>query len=317
MPSEMMRNDPLLDTEPNATDTQWRYEWPGAKTNVKTEQKSDPFYFNATTPMRDTDAPPNADATYTPMRDPDAVPYSAADRAASEDEYYDRDITLRTSKFVERGKSRKLNGESFRGVGESDMEKEDRDNARKGIDPDAPRSPINVDRPPGPKYTANHRPPHNEEDMGDYVEFEPVFRPGDSVPQDYAFNTPPTPQPPIDDNMGESESPFGPNPNLRPVVDFNAAYFDREETRPTGLNRKTDMFSHGEDAVYVKFDPLRGLEKRQVKGLEVLQPHRRMASDRQANPPFKWSQVVIKDRRASNFRTLRGGYHPPTDYDMD
>jgi len=303
MPSEMMRNDPLLDTEPTATDTQWRYEWPGAQTNVKTEQNFPNANFDATyTPMRDTDASPNAnfDATYTPMRDTDAVPpvdnpYTQ-DSAAREDRYYNRNRTTRTSQDVVRGKARQLNGESVRGVGSN---LEDRDQARKGINPPYPPSPLS--------------PTRNEEDMDDYVEFEPTFRPGDSVPQNYVFNTPPPAQPPIDD-MDESETPtpqnepfFGPNPNRKPTIDISGVFFDEVRKIPTGLDRTMPIFSHGEEAVYVAFDPLRGLEKRQVEGREFIRPSIRMVSDRKANPVFVWSAAVFKERRASQFRTQRTG----------
>jgi len=298
MPSEMMRNDPLLDTEPTATDTQWRYEWPGAKTNVKTEQKSDPFYFNANTT--------DANATYTPMRDTDAVPpvnppFGAADRAVSEDELYNRNITTRTSRYVEPGKARQLNGESLRGVGKSDLLfEEERDNLRKGIDPGAPSSPINVDRPPGPKYTSNPR-TRNDENMSDYIPYEPSFLEGDSVPQNYQFNAS---QPRMDTPWSETmqDIPWSDTRQYEP-------YF---EPVPIPEQDETDEpFSNGEDVADLKFDPLRGLEKRQVEGREFRFPTLRMVSDRQANPPFKWSQVVFKDRRASNFRTVRGGYPPP------
>jgi len=311
MPSEMMRNDPLLDTEPTATDTQWRYEWPGAKTNVKTEQKSDPFYFNANDPMRDTDAQPNANATYTPMRDPDAPPndnatytpmrdpdavppvdspFDAADRAAIENQLYNRNRTTRTSQYVERGKARQLNRESVRGVGES-VREEDSEHARKGIDPrpPSPSSPMNADRPPGPKYTSNPR-TRNDENMSDYIPYEPSFLEGGSVPQNYQFNT------------------SQPRANQWFDTRQEAPYFGRVPIPE--LDETGEPFSRGKDVADLKFDPLRGLEKSSARIREFIRPSARMVSDRQDNPVFVWSAAVFKDRRESQFRNLRGVPEP-------
>ena len=278
MPSEMMRNDPLLDSEPTATDTQWRYEWPGAKTSVKTEQKFE--VPNA-----------NFDATPTPKRDAYASAPPAEGNsfeASKEDNFYNRTRTTRTSQYVDGGKARHMKGEFVRGVGAN---LDDREQARvKGFDP-RPSSPGSGVRPTSRQYTAQNRPPSNEEEVSDYVEFVPGFRPGGSVPQDYAFNTPPPAQPPpYIDGMDKSKAHtrfYGDNPNMVPPIYRNAP-----------------IFSPGYKAEDVKLDT-RGLEKRQVEALNVLYPYRRMASDRQANPIFKWSAFEFKGRRASNFREQR------------
>jgi hypothetical protein len=42
MPSQMMLNNPLNDTDPTATDTQWRYQWRGNDTNSPTPPQQPP-----------------------------------------------------------------------------------------------------------------------------------------------------------------------------------------------------------------------------------------------------------------------------------
>jgi len=144
--------------------------------------------------------------------------------------------------------------------------------------------------------------------MSEYVAFvgRTGFNPGDSVPPEYEFTAPPAqPTPPIVENMDAEPNFYGINPNSPPPIYGSGSTFDNEMQTPTHLRGYAPMFSPGYEAVNVSLDPLRGVEKRQVAGREVLQPHRRMASDRQANPPFAWSVPLSKQRRVSNFRTQR------------
>jgi len=172
-------------------------------------------------------------------------------------------------------------GEFIRGV-RSDVDRE--------RDRDRPPSPGSGVRPSSQKYTAQNRPPSNEEDMSEYVEFvgRTGFNPGDSVPPEYEFKAlPAQPTPPNVEDMDAESNFYGINPNSPPPIYGSGS-----------------TFNPGYKAVNVSLDP-RGVEKRQVAGREVLQPHRRMASDRQANPIFVWSAAEFNQRRASNFRTQR------------
>jgi len=308
MPSEMMRNDPLLDTKPTENGTQWRYQGPesNSETPVTTEpnsqtEQSFQIPMDANSSFLDSAGADFFDATYTQKPTANGTnyvddnPVFQGRERMKEDQYYDRTRTTRNSQYVEGGKARHVTGEFLRGV-RSDVE--DREHR------DRPPSPGSSVRPSSRKYTAQNRPPSNQEDMSEYVEFvgRTGFNPGNSVPPDYEFTAPPAqPTPPIVENMDAEPNFYGINPNPVPPIYGSGSTFDNERQTPTNLRRNVPMFNPGDEAVNVALDPLRGLEKRQVEGRGVLQPHRLMASDRQANPPFVWMSLFSKNGGLATF----------------